>query len=105
MTGAGIENGGIMGNAGFTGLMFRGMPIISDEKCPTGTMYFLNEKHLDLYEIPPNEKFVKGTKGGFAFTGWMRPNNQDALTSQIIIYCQLMGSQPRKQSVRTSISS
>ena len=29
LTAAGIENAGVTGNAGFTGLMFRGMPIIS----------------------------------------------------------------------------
>lgn len=34
---------------GFTSLMFNGIPVISDSNCPSGYMFFLNEKHLHLF--------------------------------------------------------
>lgn len=34
------------GGAGFTFLAFRGIPIIKDDGCPTGSLFFLNERYL-----------------------------------------------------------
>jgi hypothetical protein len=36
----------IRGGAGFTALSFRGIPVIADDACPTGCMFFLNENYL-----------------------------------------------------------
>lgn len=105
MTAAGIENAGISGNAGFTGLMFRGMPIISDDKATSGNLYMLNEKYLDLYEMQPDPAFAGGAQEGFGWTGWKKSTNQDAIVSQMIWYGQLVGTQPRKHSRRTGITS
>lgn len=105
LTAAGIQNAGINANAGFTGLMFRGMPIISDDKCTSGNMYMLNEKYLSLYEMTPDSAFVSGTKQGFGWTGWKKPTNQDVIVSQLLWYGQLVGTQPRKHSRRTAITS
>ncbi len=105
LTAAGIEKAGIVSNAGFTGLMFRGMPIISDEKCPSGNLFMLNENYLDLYEMEPDPNFVKGTTEGFAWTGWKKPTNQDVITGQLLWYGELVGTQPRKHARRTGITS
>lgn len=105
LTPAGVEKAGITANAGFTGLMFRGMPIITDDKCTSGDLFMLNENYLDLYEMTPNEQFVAGTREGFAFTGFKRPPAQDALVGQLLWYGQVVGTEPRKQSRRTSITS
>jgi hypothetical protein len=34
---------------GFTSLMFNGVPIIADSHCPSGNLFFLNEKYLHLF--------------------------------------------------------
>lgn len=105
LTAAGIENGGVSANAGFTGLMFRGMPIISDDKCTAGNIYMLNENYLDLYEMEPDSNFVSGTQEGFAWTGWKKPTNQDVITGQLLWYGELVGTQPRKHARRTGVTS
>lgn len=105
LTAAGIQNAGVQGNAGFTGLSFRGMPIISDDKCTAGNLYMINERYLDLYEMAPDPNFVSGTQEGFGWTGWKKPTNQDVIVSQMIWYGQLVGTEPRKNSRRVSITS
>lgn len=105
LTAAGIENAGVMGGAGFTGLMFRGMPLITDDKCPAGKLFFLNENYLDLYEMPADSNFVSGTAEGFGWTGWKKPTNQDVITGQLLWYGNLIGTQPRKHALRTNITS
>lgn len=104
LTAAGIETGGITANAGFTGLMFRGMPLISDDKCPSGNLFMLNEKTISLYGIAPDPNFVEGSKEGFGWTGWKKPTNQDVIVGQFIWYGQLVGTEPRKNSRRISIT-
>ena len=105
LTAAGIENAGITSNAGFTGLMFRGMPIISDDKCLSGNLFMLNENYLDLYEMEADPNFVKGSMEGFSWTGWKKPTNQDVITGQLLWYGELVGTQPRKHARRTGITS
>ena len=63
---------GIVGNAGINAFHFRGVPIISDEKCTAGNLFFLNEKHLFLYEIDHDPMFVESSKEGFGWTGWKK---------------------------------
>lgn len=99
------EAAGVMGNVGFTGIMFRGMPIILDDKCTSGTLLMLNENYLDLYEMTPDPNFVGGTREGFGWTGWKKPTNQDVIVGQLIWYGNLVGTQPRKHSRRTGITS
>lgn len=105
LTAAGIENAGVTANAGFTGLLFRGMPIISDDKCLSGNLFMLNENYLDLYEMEMDSSFVSGAKEGFGWTGWKKPTNQDVITGQLLWYGQLVGTQPRKHARRTGITS
>lgn len=106
-TAAGVmpESAGATGNAGFTGIMFRGMPIILDDKCTTGTLFMLNENYLDLYELAADPAFVTGSQEGFGWTGWKKPTNQDVIVSQLLWYGQLVGLEPRKNSRRVSITS
>jgi hypothetical protein len=105
LTASGIENAGVSGNVGFTGIMFRGMPIIIDDKCTANNLYFLNENYLDLYELTPDSNFVASTMEGFAWTGWKKPVNQDAIVGQLLWYGQLVGTEPRKHTRRTGITS
>ena len=105
VTAAGVENAGVSANAGFTGLMFRGMPLVTDDKATAGSLYMLNENYLDLYELSPDAAFVSGTQQGFGWTGWKKPTNQDVIVSQLLWYGQLVGTEPRKHARRVSITS
>jgi len=105
MTPTGLETGGAVGNQGFPALAFRGVPFVSDDKCTAQNLYTINENWLDLYELEPTTNFKKGTSQGFGWTGWKQSTNQDAITSQLIWYGQLVGTNPRMHARRTGISS
>lgn len=95
---------GITLNRGFNAIYYRGVPIIADEKCTAGYLYFINENHLFLYQIEQDPLFVEASKEGFAWTGWKRSTNQNAITSQLLWAGQLVGDSPRTMSVRTGIT-
>lgn len=64
-----------LGDAGFQALEFKGQPIVWDELCPAGTMYFLNSKHM---------KLVVHQDRNFETTDFVKPENQDSLVAQIL---------------------
>src|SRR3990167_8046028 len=43
---------GMIGGTGFTGLFFKGFPILADEKATSGVLYFINEDFIDWYGLP-----------------------------------------------------
>jgi len=55
--------------------------------------------------MPPDPAFVSGSQQGFGWTGWKKSINQDVIVSQLIWYGQLVGTQPRKNARRVSITS
>jgi hypothetical protein len=50
----------IAGGAGFTSLVYKGMPIIFDEFCTSGVLYFLNEDTIQWYGRTSVPKDFKG---------------------------------------------
>lgn len=64
-----------MADGGFQTLEFKGTPIVWDELCPSGTMYFLNTKHMNL---------TVHKDANFEVTDFVKPENQDARTAQIL---------------------
>lgn len=64
-----------MADGGFTNLGFKGVPIVWDESCPDGAMYFLNTKHM---------KLVVHEDANFDTTDFEKPEDQDALVAQIL---------------------
>jgi len=76
---------------------------LADEKCTAANLYMLNENHLWLYTIAQNPEMVSGTKEGFAWTGWKKSQNQDAIVGQVLFAGQLAGDSPRTMSRRTNI--
>lgn len=96
---------GIRLNYGVNYITFRGVPIISDDNCTTGNLFFLNENHLFLYEIDHDPLFVESSKEGFGWTGWKKSTNQNAITGQLLWAGQLVGDSPRTMSRRTGITS
>ncbi len=64
-----------MADGGFQTLEFKGVPIVWDEQCPSGTMYFLNTKHMSL---------AVHKDANFQTTDFVKPENQDARVAQIL---------------------
>lgn len=62
-------------DGGFQMLQFKGQPIVWDESCTTGCMYFLNTKHM---------KLVVHEDANFETTDFQKPVKQDALVAQIL---------------------
>ena len=110
---------GMTGSAGFTALMFKGLPIISDEKCGSGILYFINENHLDFHairakmnkpiEYDPSQiegnNYDSRVKGlGFSWTGWLRPTNGYSLVGHIILGGNLVSFAPKRHGQLHSIT-
>jgi len=96
---------GVSASAGYNAIYFRGVPIVSDEKCTAANLFFLNESHMFFYEIAHDPMFVETSKNGFAWTGWKKSQNQNAIVGQLLWAGQLVGDSPRTMSRRTGITS
>ena len=64
-----------LGDAGFQTLGFKGVPIIWDELCPSGSMFFLNTRHM---------KLVVHKDANFETSDFEKPENQDARVAQVL---------------------
>lgn len=64
-----------LGQAGFTNLVFNGVPMCVDSHVPPAQMYFINEDYLYLYVNP---------RADFNMKEFREPVNQDAMTSLIL---------------------
>lgn len=62
-------------DGGFQALEFKGVPIVWDELCPSGTLYFLNTKHM---------KLVAHKDANFSTSQFVKPENADSRTAQIL---------------------
>ena len=104
----GADTGGMNGiglSFGANRLWWRGMPIIVDEKCTSGNIYTLNENHLFLYTLDYTNEVVESTKEGFAFTGFKKSQNQNAVVGHLLFAGQLVGDSPRTMARRTGVTS
>ena len=82
------------GDGGMKALSFRGIPMIADDYCTSGNIFFINEKYLKLYYMK-HPKFPTDAKG-FSVTPLRDPVNQDGQVGFIFWYGQLVNSQPRR---------
>lgn len=104
----GVPTGGTGGTAinwGVNALSWRGIPIIADEKCTSGNIFTLNENHLTLYTLDYPSEVVESTKEGFAFTGFKKSTNQNAVVGHLLFAGQLVGDSPRTMARRTGVTS
>lgn len=60
--------------AGFTSLMFNGIPVLPDSYCPTSHMLFLNEKYLHMYVHKDED---------MRFEPFQKPINQNVKVAKI----------------------
>ena len=75
-------------DGGFQNLLFKGAPVTFDGACSTGQMLFLNTKYLQL---------VAHSDVWFKPTPFVRPTNQDAVFSQLLVYGNLTCSNRARQ--------
>ena len=118
--GRGLNSGsGNIGGTGFTGLFYKGFPILADEKCTSGVLYFVNEDFLDWYALPmamtESAKFrsqdiegndyseVQGL--GFSWGGWVKPTNSASMVGHIYLGGELISANPKRHAKLTGITS
>lgn len=112
-----MMKGGLTGGTGFTGLFYKGMPVLADRKATSGYLFFLNEDYLDFYALPmamtEAVKYKTVTEGndygqpmglGFSFSGWVKPTNQAALVGHIYLGGELVSFNPRRHGRLTGIT-
>lgn len=77
-----------LADAGFQNLAFRGAAVVVDSHCPDGMMVMLNTRYLD---------FKVHSKRNFAFDGFKKREDKDAMIAKIFWMGQLTCTNPRMQ--------
>jgi hypothetical protein len=114
-------NEGMMAQSGFTGLDYKGFPILPDQKCTSGVLFFLNEESMDFYAVKKypdaenvklrtsvmeGEPYENGVEGlGFKWTGWVKVANQEVIIGRVIFAGNFVPYNPRFNGKLTGISS
>jgi len=109
----------LKGAAGFTALTYKGMPVVADDKCPTGYMVMLRSQDWGFYGLDAtlegykassvlNNDQIEGVYSipnalGFAFSGFTVPINQYAISGHTILIGNLICQNPRNQAILTDI--
>lgn len=114
---AATVKGGLKAEGGFTAIKYRGVDVIADEKCPTGTLYMLNENFINFYALPAfganaiqYKADIKGNDYdaplglGFSWTDWIKPTNQAALVGHIYFGGQFICDNPKRQGKLTGVT-
>lgn len=113
------------GYTGYRALMFAGLPVSPDRKCPSGNLYMLNMDFLNFFTLDmlggldkggySGEKAKVGSKlftgsqynadenFGFFWTGFIHATNALAWNSFIVVAGNLVSANPRRQGVLTGI--
>jgi hypothetical protein len=113
-----IKGEGMVGGTGFTGLYYKGFPILADEKATSGVLYFLNEDYLDWYALPMamqtpvayKSQDIEGNdysdvKGlGFSWSGWIKPTNAASVVGHIYLGGELISANPKRHGKLTGIT-
>jgi len=109
----------LKGDLGFDSLFFRGMPIVKAEKCTSGYLYMLNTDTIQWYGLKSHRYANINLSGdnfegsnykdvpksyGFCWTGLKEPVNQYAEIGQVILLGELVGTNPRLNSVLTGVT-
>ena len=115
----GLNSGdGLVGGTGFTGLYFKGFPILADEKCTSGVLYFVNEDFIDWYALPvamtqPAKYRSQSIEGndyssveglGFSWSDWIKPTNAAAVVGHFYLGGELISQNPKRHAKLTGIT-
>lgn len=105
---------------GYKGLIFDGLEIYKDKKCPTGTFFELNTDFLEWFglkwwegkSVGPKAKDIEGNvyeylpnvASAFTWTDWVRAYNQGSINGFMIMGGQLICRAPFRQGKLTGIA-
>jgi len=116
-TGWAKSKAALQGQIGFNALFYRGIPIVADEKCTSGYLYYLNEKYLYWASLPHPvhgtvnlgsstiEEINPPSKNhGICWTGLKEPVNADGQTGQFLLYGDFICDSPRHMAVDQGIT-
>lgn len=84
-----------LGDAGFQNLLYKNVALVFDDDCPTGKLFLLNSDYM---------RFVVGKGRNFVNTPFVKPNNQEAKVSQIILYGNLTVNNRARQAQASGIT-
>lgn len=118
-----------VGMIGFDSYYFRGIPVVKDDKCPTGLIYTLNENYLKFVTLPlvglkaisMVPQVYRGVYGGpmdsgngtddqtpkataFQLTDERMPTNALGTVQQIVIYGNFANYNPKRSGVITGVT-
>lgn len=116
---------GFYSGTGFTGLYFKGFPILGDEKATSGALYFINEDYVDFFALDPAKASKAGMATainyksvdiegndysdvmglGFCWSGWVKPTNSASMVGHIYLGGELIGKNPKRTGQLTGITS
>lgn len=107
----------LKGQAGFEALYWRGIPIVADEKCDSGSMFFLNEEYIHWYNLKgvglqqyKVASQVDSVASEFAqdypiqWSGFDKPYNQYAQIGQFIMLGNVISGNTRRHGKYTGIT-
>jgi hypothetical protein len=106
------------GQMGFECLRWRGIPVVADEKCPSGYLYELNEQYLNWYKLngaglmsytqpkPQIDGVASENKVTYPlqWTGLQRPTDQYAEIGQFIALGNVICGSTRRQALGYGIT-
>ena len=115
---------GFYSGTGFTGLFFKGFPVLGDEKATSGALYFIDEDFVDFYALPPEKAAKVGLAEainyksvdiegndysdvmglGFCWSGWVKPTNSASMVGHIYLGGELIGKNPKRTGQLTGIT-
>jgi hypothetical protein len=114
---------GLVGQAGFVALSYRGVPFVKDEKATAQRLFMINEQWMDWYgwdtkgfagydKISFGSSQIEGEYAeapmsqftGFGASGMNTPTNQFGVIEDIILIGNLTSWQPRRQGQLTAIT-
>lgn len=110
--------GGVVGGTGFDALYYRGCPIVADEKCTSGTFFFINEDFIQWYAQPvamteaikfsPVEIVGNDYDGkmglGFSWSGWIKPTNSASVVGHVYLGGELTTDNPKRHGKLTNVT-
>jgi len=85
----------VMADGGFQSLRFKTAPVVFDQYVPSGRMYFLNSKYLNL---------VMDSGTNFVVSPFVKPINQACRTAQILAMLNVIASRPNRLGKLVSIT-
>lgn len=108
----------LKGQYGFESLCWRGIPVVADEKCTSGVMYFLNEDYLNWYNlkgvgltsytVPGNnvDSVYSEYQNSYPiqWSGFDKPFNQYAQIGQFLMLGNIISGSTRRHAALTGVT-